>query len=466
MRATVLEGPAEDRERRAGWSASSTRYLGEVASLVRDLGGHDLADVLDALRRARETPDRPTVIFAYTIKGYGLEIAGRPQNHSALLDGEQIDRLRDDDGADRGDRVGRLRVRQRGGARCSRRHAAGSTAATTAPAALVPVPATLSDRDPGRYIDAGGIRARAARALPRRGCRRAPRHRRARRLHLHQPRWLHQQDRRLGPRRGTGLRHDGRLAAEVARRPERPAHRDGHRRDEPRPPARPTRPQLGLPGRAALPDRHPLRPIRDARPRRDRLLHLLRLTVRPRRHPVRDLALARGRRPPVALNTPGIGIETPGLTYAEPCYARELEWLLLDALARMQTPDGEALYLRLSTSPIDQAAVHRGSGTPRRGTSTSRRRRRRLPPPRARPERRPRHPRRLRRHRARGARSRHAARRGGRRRSDRALPLLPRPALPRLACTPTSAPARRHRRVCRTSSAFWLPTSGAYRSSP
>jgi pyruvate dehydrogenase E1 component len=55
-----------------------------------------------------------------------------------------------------------------------------------------------------------------------------------------------------------------------------------------------------------------------------------------------------------SLITPGIGIETPGLVYAEPCYARELEWLLLDALARMQEPDGEALYLRLSTKPIDQ----------------------------------------------------------------------------------------------------------------
>jgi len=53
--------------------------------------------------------------------------------------------------------------------------------------------------------------------------------------------------------------------------------------------------------------------------------------------------------------TPGIGVETPGLTYAEPCYARELEWLLLDALNRMQDPDGEALYLRLSTKPVDQS---------------------------------------------------------------------------------------------------------------
>ena len=56
-----------------------------------------------------------------------------------------------------------------------------------------------------------------------------------------------------------------------------------------------------------------------------------------------------------SLNTPGIGIETPGLTYAEPCFARELEWLLLSGLASMQEPAGEALYLRLSTKPIDQA---------------------------------------------------------------------------------------------------------------
>ena len=53
--------------------------------------------------------------------------------------------------------------------------------------------------------------------------------------------------------------------------------------------------------------------------------------------------------------TPGIGIETPKLAYAEPCFARELEWLLLDALARLHAPDGEALYLRLSTTPMDQA---------------------------------------------------------------------------------------------------------------
>ena len=55
-----------------------------------------------------------------------------------------------------------------------------------------------------------------------------------------------------------------------------------------------------------------------------------------------------------SINTPGIGIETPSLTYAEPCYAREFEWLLLDALERMQEPKGGGTYLRLSTTPIEQ----------------------------------------------------------------------------------------------------------------
>src|SRR3954451_10052416 len=71
------------------------RPRGSVAPLVRDLGGHDLGDIVDALKRARLTTDRPTVIFAYTIKGYGLEMAGRPMNHSALLTREQIDRFRE-----------------------------------------------------------------------------------------------------------------------------------------------------------------------------------------------------------------------------------------------------------------------------------------------------------------------------------------------------------------------------------
>ena len=57
--------------------------------------------------------------------------------------------------------------------------------------------------------------------------------------------------------------------------------------------------------------------------------------------------------------TPSIGLELPGIVYAEPTFGRELEWLLLDAMATMQEPDGEGMYLRLSTKPIDQAPFGR-----------------------------------------------------------------------------------------------------------
>jgi pyruvate dehydrogenase E1 component len=52
--------------------------------------------------------------------------------------------------------------------------------------------------------------------------------------------------------------------------------------------------------------------------------------------------------------TPGIGISLPGIVYWEPAFAKEVEWILLDGLARMARGEGESLYLRLSTRPLDQ----------------------------------------------------------------------------------------------------------------
>jgi pyruvate dehydrogenase E1 component len=59
-----------------------------LTAAIRNLGGHDLA----ALDRAYASIDdtRPTVIFAYTIKGFGLPTQGHPQNHSALLTSDQM----------------------------------------------------------------------------------------------------------------------------------------------------------------------------------------------------------------------------------------------------------------------------------------------------------------------------------------------------------------------------------------
>jgi pyruvate dehydrogenase E1 component len=67
---------------------------------IRNLGGHDLA----ALDEAYEAIDdsRPTIILAYTIKGYGLAVEGHPQNHSALLTDAQLGELAVQLGADPG----------------------------------------------------------------------------------------------------------------------------------------------------------------------------------------------------------------------------------------------------------------------------------------------------------------------------------------------------------------------------
>ena len=69
-----------------------------LAAAVRNLGGHDLRSLDDAYRAIED--DRPTLILAYTIKGYGLPIEGHPQNHSALLTVEQIKELATHLGAD------------------------------------------------------------------------------------------------------------------------------------------------------------------------------------------------------------------------------------------------------------------------------------------------------------------------------------------------------------------------------
>ena len=66
---------------------------GALAELIRDLGGHDIPLLIDTFRAT--DPTRPTVVFAYTIKGKGLPTEGHPSNHSALLTPGQLQSLAD-----------------------------------------------------------------------------------------------------------------------------------------------------------------------------------------------------------------------------------------------------------------------------------------------------------------------------------------------------------------------------------
>jgi pyruvate dehydrogenase E1 component len=89
LREMFLDGaPPEVGEAVAGLSDD------ELAPLVQDLGGHDLVAMLEAYAQCDAVTDRPSVVFAYTVKGHGLPIAGNPRNHSALLTPDQIDALR------------------------------------------------------------------------------------------------------------------------------------------------------------------------------------------------------------------------------------------------------------------------------------------------------------------------------------------------------------------------------------
>ena len=50
----------------------------DLLATFRDLGGHDLASLIDGYRQADEVRDRPSVVFAYTIKGWTLPDRGPP----------------------------------------------------------------------------------------------------------------------------------------------------------------------------------------------------------------------------------------------------------------------------------------------------------------------------------------------------------------------------------------------------
>jgi pyruvate dehydrogenase E1 component len=68
-----------------------------LAQAIRDLGGHDIGLLLDTYDNVDH--HRPTVVFAYTIKGRGLPTEGHPANHSALLSEAQMKQLASSTGA-------------------------------------------------------------------------------------------------------------------------------------------------------------------------------------------------------------------------------------------------------------------------------------------------------------------------------------------------------------------------------
>lgn len=103
---TYLGGPA--------WRARLERDLGAkirpilderdddaLAALMTNLGGHCIETLTEAFDAARD--DVPTMFIAYTIKGFGLPFAGHKDNHAGLMNPGQIAALRESMGIPEGE---------------------------------------------------------------------------------------------------------------------------------------------------------------------------------------------------------------------------------------------------------------------------------------------------------------------------------------------------------------------------
>lgn len=62
----------------------------QLVRLFNDLGGHDMERMVEALQRSKLKDYRPCLIIAHTLKGWGLECAADPANHSALPSKKEI----------------------------------------------------------------------------------------------------------------------------------------------------------------------------------------------------------------------------------------------------------------------------------------------------------------------------------------------------------------------------------------
>ena len=112
----------------------------DLAELVRDLGGHDLGLLVDTF--ADVADQRPTVVFAYTIKGRGLPTEGHPNNHSALLTGDQMAALAERTGGDRSAPWSRFEAGSAAAELCEQR-AAALRRTPQPPTTPLPVPVAL-----------------------------------------------------------------------------------------------------------------------------------------------------------------------------------------------------------------------------------------------------------------------------------------------------------------------------------
>lgn len=323
----------------------------ELASLLADLGGHDHQVLADAYRACDAETDRPSVLFAYTMKGWGLPIAGEPLNHSALLSVAQIDELRAAAGLERDHEWDRFSADSPEGQWCA---TVGQRLnnGPVPPRPRLPVPPSVGGRPPavvstqeafGRLLTGlaghSEVASRVVTVSPDVS------------VSTNLGGWIN----RVGVFRPEEAR-DWFGDTQVLRWRQSPAGRHielGISEMN----------LFGLLGQLGLAHEHhgevllPIGTVYDPFVCRG-LDSFVYGTYNASRFVVVGTPSGATLAPEGGAHqsaiTASIGIELPGVSFAEPAYAQALDWLLCDGLDRLTLPDGDSLYLRLTTRPIAQ----------------------------------------------------------------------------------------------------------------
>jgi pyruvate dehydrogenase E1 component len=350
--------PAQLRERLPNGSAPIAGLIAglddrAMTEALGNLGGHDLA----ALDRAYAAIDdtRPSVIFAYTIKGYGLPTQGHPRNHSALLTAGQIRELAGRTGADPDHPWNRFAADSDAGRLC----ATTAQRLTRPDYPLRPVPAIPADigRTPSGSASTQAALGRVLLDLTRE----APEA--ARRVVTVSPDvssstnlggWINK----------VGVWSDGDRVDWFADDTETALHWREKQTGQHIELGIAETNLAGLLGElGATWSRwgQPLLPIGVLYdPFIERNLEPWTFGIYAGGQSIlvgtpSGVTLAPEGGAHQSITTPSIGIEQPGCVSYEPAFAIDTEWALLACLAQLGRPDGTSAYLRLSTRPVDQA---------------------------------------------------------------------------------------------------------------
>jgi pyruvate dehydrogenase E1 component len=350
--------PEELRQRLPGRGRKLAKLVGELEdgelrAAFRDLGGHDLGKLIEAYRAVEH--DRPTVIFAYTIKGWSLPIEGHPENHSALLTGEQFVQLGARLGADPDDPWAAFAPDSPEGELCA---AAAAALARDVPPPPEPphVPSALGRRHRGRestqqafgrffvdlFHDAPEVAERVVTVSPDVAS------------STNLGGWINKAEIfSVGERRDWFA--DDRQTLVHWRETASGRHIElGIAETN----------LVGLLGElGATWSRYgqPLLPIGTIYdPFVGRALEPWSFGMYAGGQSIlvgtpSGVSLAPEGGAHQSIVTPTIGIGQPGCTFWEPAFGQDLEWTLLHALSRLGRPGGQSAYFRLSTRPIDQA---------------------------------------------------------------------------------------------------------------